>query len=143
MKLRKRIAAFGAAMVMAVSMMSIGASASVTYFWSIYKASPYQPESTVYCSDEVTGLTSYNDDAIDFYCSYMSSSDSDVKFDIESNFKRDSNQYAYLYYATDSDQIKFRSYWWNDPACSDGKCTCTGRLYNDYSYSFNATGTAS
>ena len=74
MKLRKRIAAFGAAMVMAVSMMSIEASASVPSYWSVHGGSD-RPHSSWKPNDDhfVTGLTLVNDSGLDFNANNYSS----------------------------------------------------------------------
>lgn len=141
MKFIKKIAAMGAAMVMAVSMMSVNASASVTYNWTLSKGYN-QPTNTAKCSGEVTGLTASNDDAIDFYCSSMSNTDATVKFIIEASFRKVSNQVTYLYYAGDSDTAKFKSNWYTYAACQDGRCTVTGSLVNDTSVTYTARGTA-
>ena len=68
MKLRKRIAAFGAAMVMAVSMMSIGASASVPDTWNVHGGSnrPYSSWKET-DSGYVTGLKPSTDNGLDFH----------------------------------------------------------------------------
>ena len=67
MKLRKRIAALGAAMVMAVSMMSIGASASNGDSWNVQGGS-YRPYSSWKDTDSgyVTGLSPSTDTGLDF-----------------------------------------------------------------------------
>ena len=68
MKLRKRIAALGAAMTMAVSMMSIGASASNASNWYVQGGSyrPYSSWKTTH-NGVVTGLNTYNDNGITFH----------------------------------------------------------------------------
>lgn len=140
-KLTKRLAAIGAAMTMAVSMMSISVSASVAYNWQLKKIYG-QPAYTVKCSGNVTNLSTTYDDGIDFRCNYMSNNDSDVQFDITSSFKKKPNQKAALSFIGDFSQIQFKSAWYSAYVANGYKCGVSGNLINDISTTYTATGTA-
>lgn len=142
MKLRKRIAAMGAAMVMAVNMMSVGASASTPYYWTLDKQYN-QPISTVTCTGYVYNLTTTNDDAIDFICTYESNTNSDVRLDIIHNMKLNVNQKADLFYVKDTDQIKFKNSWYSTYVANGYKCQVTGELINCIATTYTASGKAS
>ena len=141
MKHIKRITAATTAFVMAASMMLFNASASTPDNWTITKLYG-QPTSAVIHHGVVTNLGAFTDDAIDFECYTMSNNYADVKMDITATMKKYSNSYAYLYYAGDTDSIKFNDAWCVYYADNGYKCDITGWLINDTSTTYTATGSA-
>lgn len=142
MKLIRKISAAITAVALAAGMMSMGASASTPYNWTLSKTYG-QPTSSVSCKGYVYNLSTSYDDAIDFVCNTMSNNYCDVQFDITSSMKLDSNQKAFLYYVSDTDDIKFKSGWYSAYVANGNRCTVNGKLFNDTSTTFTATGSAS
>ena len=142
MKLRKRMAAIGAAMVMAVSMMSVLASASTPYGWEL-KKTYYQPTGSVSCTGYVYNLYNGVDTGIDFNCD-LHTANATAVFDITNSMKYSSAEKARIYYAGQPTYTNnFKSSWYAAYKDNGYKCTVTGSLENDTSVTFRATGTAS
>ena len=108
MKLRKRMAAIGAAMVMAVSMLSVVASASTPYSWEL-KKTYNQPTGSVSYTGYVYNLYDGVDTGIDFHCN-LHTENATAVFDITNSMKYSSAEKARIYYANQPTYtIKFKS----------------------------------
>lgn len=131
MKLTKRLATVGAAVMMMASMSAIGASASNGVEWKVYTLAN-NPSGTgvTTVTKTVSGLTTSSDDAIDFTCGYFTggSGSTYAHCDIQSNMKKYSTQYADLYEYGDSGSVKFKSGWY--AYSNKGKCSVTVSLVN-------------
>ena len=116
MKLRKRIAALGAAIVMAVSMMSIGASASDPSNWNV-QAGLYRPTSTWKTASHgtVTGLSTSTDNGITFVATSYSfdSSLAEVEGKIDNTYIADSVAHLNKYKLTDTAYFKANWFYLN------------------------------
>ena len=128
MKIIKKAAAFGAAMLM-MNMTAISSSASYGVNWKVYRLSN-TPTGSGITTDYKTvgGLTTTNDDAIDFQCGSFSGGNSGTYAlcDIQSNMKQTSTSNVKLYKFADKGSIKFKSGWY--AYSNGGNCKITVSL---------------
>ena len=116
MKLRKRVVALFSAMVMAASMMSIGASASWGESWYLTRpANSPSSAGITHVEKTVYGLVNGYDTRMDFHCTSFSggSGSTYARGDIEPIFKKYSSQTADLYYYTAQESVDFRDNWYS------------------------------
>ena len=141
MSIKKRFAALGAVIMMVASMSAIGASASNGKTFSLYYISSTNRHTTG--TYVVSGLTTSNDNAIDFYCSNFTggTGGSYVKGDIQADMKKITGEYIFLDRTGDSGSISFNSNWYG--YSNGGQCSVTTTLYNYNSTYVSATGTVS
>lgn len=136
-----RFAALGAAVMIAVSMSAVGASASNTQNWSLF----YKNSNNKRISEAkaVTGLSTRNDNAIDFKCNSFTGGTGDTYAlcNIQSSMKKISGEKVYLDRKGDSGSISFRSNWYG--YSNGGKCSVYLRLQNYGKSTVSLSGSAS
>lgn len=122
-KILKNTAVVGALVMIISAVPVIGVSASTPYNWNMTR---------VYRQDigTVSGLTSANDNAIDFYCNYYKSKSGKayVKCDIQSNMKRIKDEKVYIDRYGDNGSISMKKGWY--AKSNGGRCSVSFYLWD-------------
>ncbi|MBO5559718.1 hypothetical protein [Ruminococcus sp.] len=123
MRINKSIISLFTMATVLVSGLSIIADASTPSSWEVNNKNTQ-------LAGSVSGLTTTNDNALDFYCNkYISSTnDTYAKCDIQSSMKKTSEEKVILDRYGDSGSISFRSNWY--AYSNQGMCTYTVYIRN-------------